>query len=247
MLTRRQTLATLGALPVAACARRAPEPAPQSNVTFVTDTTQMTQDTTPIPPMPARYGAITDEPFPVPAVPEGIVAQKFWRQEVTNPFPEMGSGSIVVDPDERFLYFAQDDLFQQGKALRYGVGVGGAGFAWDGDARIPFTRDWPAWRVPAEMIERRPELAEYSVENGGMPGGPGNPLGARALYLFQGETDTLYRIHGACEPQYVGKAVSSGCIRMLDQDVIDLESRVPHGAPVRVRPSIAPGRLAEIY
>ena len=97
------------------------------------------------------------------------------------------------------------------------------------------------------MISRRPELKPYSVANGGMDPGPGNPLGARALYLFQNGEDTLYRIHGACEPQYLGKAVSSGCIRLLDHDVIDLHRRVRHGVTVRVLPSLMPVGLATLY
>jgi lipoprotein-anchoring transpeptidase ErfK/SrfK len=131
--------------------------------------------------------------------------------------------------------------------MRYGVSVGAAGFAWDGVARLQFCRKWPRWKVPDTMIERRPDLAPYSVANGGMDPGPGNPLGARALYLFQNGEDTLYRIHGGCEPEYLGKAVSSGCIRMLDQDVIDLHERAVHGATVIVTPSIAPKGLQLLY
>ena len=97
------------------------------------------------------------------------------------------------------------------------------------------------------MIERRPEFAPYSVANGGMPGGPGNPLGARALYLFQNKQDTLYRIHGACEPKYLGQAVSSGCIRLLDQDVIDLHDRVQDGAKVIVLASTRYGEFEALY
>jgi len=97
------------------------------------------------------------------------------------------------------------------------------------------------------MVMRRPELAPYTVAKGGMPGGPGNPLGARALYLFQNGEDTLYRIHGACEPQYLGKAVSSGCIRLLDQDIIDLERRARQGASVRVLPAEMPVPLDIVY
>jgi lipoprotein-anchoring transpeptidase ErfK/SrfK len=97
------------------------------------------------------------------------------------------------------------------------------------------------------MVARRPELEPYSVANGGMDPGPGHPLGARALYLFQNGVDTLYRIHGACEPEYLGKAVSSGCIRLLDQDVIDLHQRVRHGVTVRVLPSNRPPGLAAVY
>jgi lipoprotein-anchoring transpeptidase ErfK/SrfK len=131
--------------------------------------------------------------------------------------------------------------------LRYGAGTGAAAFVWSGVARNQFGREWPRWNVPEEMAERRPELRPYTVANGGMDPGPGNPLGARALYLFQDGVDTLYRIHGGCEPQYLGRAVSSGCVRLLDQDAIDLYERVPHGARVIVLPAVAPDFLSGAY
>ena len=130
------------------------------------------------------------------------------------------AGTIIVDTGARFLYLVQGN----GKALRYGIGVGREGFAWNGTQRITNKKEWPEWRPPAEMIARRPGLPNY------MPGGPDNPLGARAMYLG----DTLYRIHGSNEPETIGTAVSSGCIRMRNQDVIDLYDRVPVGAMVRV-------------
>ncbi|MBU3031674.1 L,D-transpeptidase [Paracoccus marinaquae] len=184
--------------------------------------------------LPARYGAITDEPFPVPAVPQGIVPPELWRQEVPNPYPDQPAGTVIVDPDQAFLHLVQQD----GTALRYGVGVGAAGFAWNGDSVMQYKRKWPRWTPPDEMVARRPDLEPYSIANGGMDGGPGNPLGSRALYLFQNGVDTLYRIHGGCEPQYLGQAVSSGCIRMLDQDAIDLFERVPGGSKIVVLPSL---------
>lgn len=195
------------------------------------------------PPLPAHYGAITDEPYPVPAVPEGIVPPRLWRQEVDNPFQLEAPGTIVVDPDAGFLHLISDD----GRAMRYGAGTGAAAFEWQGVARLQFCRSWPRWKVPETMIARRPELEPFSVANGGMDPGPGNPLGARALYLFQNGEDTLYRIHGACEPEYLGKAVSSGCIRLLDHDVIDLHQRVRHGVTVRVLSSIRPSGLTSVY
>ena len=185
-------------------------------------------------PMPAHYGAITNEPYPIPAVPEGLVPPRLWRQEVENPFPYETPGTIVVDPNAGFLHLIGDD----GRAMRYGAGTGAAAFEWQGAARLQFRRSWPRWKVPEAMIARRPELEPFSVANGGMDPGPGNPLGARALYLFQNGEDTLYRIHGACEPEYLGKAVSSGCIRLLDQDIIDLDRRVRHGVTVRVLPAL---------
>lgn len=184
--------------------------------------------------LPSRYGAIYGEPFPIPAVPQGIVPPELWRQEVKNPYPDQPSGTVIVDPDRAFLHLVQEN----GLALRYGVGVGAAGFGWNGDSVMQYKRKWPRWTPPDEMVARRPDLEPYSIANGGMDGGPGNPLGSRALYLFQNGKDTLYRIHGACEPQYLGQAVSSGCIRLLDQDAIDLYERVPNGAKVVVLPSV---------
>ncbi len=198
---------------------------------------------TSFPPLPAHYGPITNEPYPIAAVPEGVVPPELWRQEVDNPFPSEAPGTIVVDPDAGFLHLVGDG----GRAMRYGAGTGAAAFQWQGAARLQFRRSWPRWKVPETMVARRPELEPYSVANGGMDPGPGNPLGARALYLFQNGEDTLYRIHGACEPEYLGKAVSSGCIRLLDQDVIDLDRRAKHGVTVRVLPSIAPPGLASVY
>lgn len=137
-------------------------------------------------------------------------------------------GTIIIDTSKRKLYF----VMKNGKAMRYGVGVGRAGFNWSGTAQIRRKAEWPAWRPPAEMIERERakgrELPEY------MPGGPNNPLGARALYLFQGSRDTLYRIHGTNQPNSIGGAESSGCIRMINEEVIDLYRRVRMGAKVIV-------------
>ncbi|KAA9009202.1 L,D-transpeptidase [Histidinibacterium aquaticum] len=231
--TRRGFLAAAGATALTACAPRPdpvqtpPEPPPAPAW----------------PPLPARYGAITDEPYPVPAVPEGVVPPRLWRQEVANPFPDAEPGTLVVDPDAGYLHLALRD----GRALRYGAGTGSAAHAWHGEARLQFRREWPRWKAPDSMVARRPELEPYSVANGGMDPGPGNPLGARALYLFQNGEDTLYRIHGACEPEYLGRAVSSGCIRLLDQDAIDLHDRVLHGATVRVLKSIRPTGLREVF
>lgn len=136
-------------------------------------------------------------------------------------------GSIVVDTHRKFLYLVQGD----GLALRYGIGVGKQGFSWSGEAIIRRKAKWPRWTPPAEMVERDPFAAEWAD---GMPGGPENPLGARALYLFQGKIDTLYRIHGTAIPSSIGKSVSSGCIRLLNADVVDLFDRVPVGTSVLV-------------
>ncbi|TJV12984.1 MAG: L,D-transpeptidase, partial [Mesorhizobium sp.] len=113
-------------------------------------------------------------------------------------------------------------------------GLGRAGFEWSGDAVVQWKQKWPKWTPPAEMIARQPEYAKYSAENGGMPGGLTNPLGARALYLFEGNEDTLYRLHGSPEWFSIGKSVSSGCVRLINQDIIDLYDRVPNKTPVIV-------------
>lgn len=129
-------------------------------------------------------------------------------------------GTIIVDTINRFLYLIQPG----GMAIRYGVGVGRPGFEWSGVHTVTRKAEWPDWRPPPEMRARQPGLPDY------VPGGPANPLGARALYLGS----TLYRIHGSNEPWTIGQAVSSGCIRMRNEDVIDLYNRVPVGARVVV-------------
>ncbi len=134
---------------------------------------------------------------------------------------------MVIDPQNRHLYLVRGD----GQAVRYGIGVGRQGFAWSGRAKIGAKKEWPTWTPPSEMIDRQPELEEY---RGGMQPGLQNPLGARALYLYEDGRDTLYRIHGTNEPWSIGKAVSSGCIRLFNQDIIDLYRRVNVGAEVVV-------------
>jgi lipoprotein-anchoring transpeptidase ErfK/SrfK len=142
-------------------------------------------------------------------------------------------GTLVVDPSNHFLYAVMED----GQALRYGVGVGGEGFNWAGVAAVRAKREWPDWYPPKEMLKRKPELIPLltSMERGqGVPGGPGNPLGARAMYLFQGNRDTLFRIHGTNEPWTIGQSVSAGCIRMTNEDVTNLYDRTPIGTKVIV-------------
>ena len=140
-------------------------------------------------------------------------------------------GTIVVDTDARFLYYVQPG----GKAIRYGVAVGEEALAWSGVATVGRMAEWPDW-IPTPEIQAR--LGPYPSR---VPGGPANPLGARALYLYAGNKDTLYRIHGTNQPEYIGQAISSGCIRMTNEDVIDLFDRVKPGATVVVLP---PGRSA---
>ena len=129
-------------------------------------------------------------------------------------------GTIIINTEERFLYLVEGS----GRAVRYGIGVGRPGFRWAGVKQITMKREWPDWRPPDEMLRRRPDLPRY------MPGGPENPLGARAMYLGS----SLYRIHGSNEPWTIGTAVSSGCIRMRNEDVIDLYDRVKVGTKVMV-------------
>ncbi|MEO4042422.1 L,D-transpeptidase [Hoeflea sp. CAU 1731] len=190
--------------------------------------------------MPSFYAAVPTEPYPIPAVPPDVVPQRFWRQQVQNPFPAERVGTIVVDPNAFYLHLVEEG----GTAMRYGVGVGRQGFSWSGGAVVQYKRQWPRWKAPDDMVARQPELEPYSVANGGMAPGLDNPLGARALYLFENGQDTLYRIHGNPEAHSIGKAVSSGCIRMLNQDVIDLYNRVTDGARVVVRPSQMPDAFA---
>lgn len=173
------------------------------------------------------YAALPDEPFPIQAVDLSHLDPKYYRQVVPNTTGER-PGTIVVDTAQRFLYLTLDG----GQAIRYGVGIGRAGFAWAGKGYIAYKKVWPKWTPPAEMVARDPNAAPY-VD--GMAPGPDNPLGARALYIFQNGKDTLYRLHGSADPSSIGQAVSSGCVRLLQQDVIDLYSRVPDGTPVVVR------------
>jgi lipoprotein-anchoring transpeptidase ErfK/SrfK len=178
------------------------------------------------------YADVGGEPFPVPAVDLSRIGPQFLRRTVAYPTSEP-PGTIVIDPASHFLYLVQDG----GQAIRYGVGVGREGFGWSGIANVREKREWPDWYPPKEMIARQPELRRQLAElqSGiGLPGGQRNPLGARALYLWQGNKDTLYRIHGTVEPWTIGSSVSSGCIRMINQDVIDLYQRAPVNAKVVV-------------
>jgi len=179
----------------------------------------------------ALYGAVSDK-FPINALNPGVVPEAYWRKEVEYVSAEQ-PGTIIVDPRAHYLYF----VMSGGRAMRYGVGVGKQGFSWNGEATIKSKQEWPDWYPPMEMIERDPSIKERvgTLQSGiGVPGGLSNPLGARAMYLWQGNKDTLFRIHGTLEPWTIGKNVSSGCIRMVNQDVIDLYSRVAAGATVKV-------------
>ncbi|RFB80140.1 L,D-transpeptidase [Methylovirgula sp. 4M-Z18] len=138
-------------------------------------------------------------------------------------------GTIIIDTKVNYLYY----ILGNNKAIRYGVATGSEAAGWTGEATVGRKAEWPHWMPPADMLERWPHL-KPTADAGGLPGGPDNPLGARALYLYQGNTDTLYRIHGTNEPEAIGHSVSSGCIRMRNIDAIDLYNRVEIGAKVVV-------------
>lgn len=168
------------------------------------------------------------EPFPVFASDTQLVAYKFRRREVDYRTGER-AGTIVIDTGKRYLYF----VLGNGRAVRYGVGVGRGEAAWSGEAVIGRKAKWPVWRPTPDQLAH---YKAYSKWIDGMPGGTGNPLGARAMYLYKNKADTLYRIHGTEVPSSIGKFVSSGCIRMINLDVIDLYDRVDIGTRVVVLP-----------
>jgi lipoprotein-anchoring transpeptidase ErfK/SrfK len=155
--------------------------------------------------------------------PQAEVDPRFARYQIDDPTGEQ-PGTIVIETKARQLYL----VLPGRKAMRYGVAVGDEAFGWTGTAQIARKAEWPAWNPPPEMVKRWPHVHP-------MEGGPANPLGARALYLYQGNKDTLYRIHGTNEPETIGRAVSSGCIRMRNIDVVDLYTRVGTGTKVVVR------------
>ncbi|GGE16825.1 hypothetical protein GCM10011390_39870 [Aureimonas endophytica] len=190
------------------------------------------EPTTPAAPraVPLMYQALPNERFSVPAVDVSKVDPVFWRQEDVDYPTSERVGTLVVDTAAKYLYH----VTAPGRATRYGIGVGRQGFAWSGRAHMAYKREWPRWTPPDSMVERQPELRPYSIANGGMDPGPTNPLGARAHYIHQGNVDTLYRLHGTHQPWSIGKAVSSGCIRLLNQDVIHLYDNVRNGSPIIV-------------
>jgi lipoprotein-anchoring transpeptidase ErfK/SrfK len=178
------------------------------------------------------YASYPGEAAPVEAFDYAKVDLAYLRQDVEYLGPEE-PGTIVVDPAARQLYHVD----APGRATRYGVGVGREGFGWSGTAKINMRRTWPDWVPPKAMVARDPEIRAQlvSIPRGkGVPGGPKSPLGARALYLFADGGDTGYRIHGTTEPETIGTDVSSGCIRMVNQDVIHLYQQAPEGTKVVV-------------
>lgn len=179
------------------------------------------------------YGARTDsgpngEPIEIHAVRKAYLNERNTRQRVAYNGSE-APGTVVVDPYARYLYH----VIAPGEAMRYGVAVGKAGKNFQGNASINRKHAWPSWTPTANMVRTQPEL--YGPLKGGLSGGVDNPLGSRALYLYKGGQDTMYRIHGTMDPSSIGKATSAGCIRLFNQDIMDLFNEIPNGTQVRVR------------
>lgn len=178
------------------------------------------------------YREYAGEPFAIAPFDYRQVDARFLRQTVEYNGSER-IGTIIVDPQLKVLHFVE----APGRATRYGVGVGREGFSWSGDAQINMKRSWPDWIPPQEMVERSPEIVaqlERTPRGMGVPGGPRSPLGARSMYLFGDGRDLGYRIHGTTEPETIGTHVSSGCIRMINQDIAHLYTRAAIGTRVVV-------------
>ena len=225
-------------------------PTPSTEPTKAVPTKPVT--TTPLAPLPPQasldfkrdpsdaenYAAIEDDQFTIPPTDVKKIDPAFLRRTIDYSSSE-APGTIIVDPGKRYLYL----ILGGGKAIRYGVGVGREGFGWTGEAYIRSKQEWPKWFPPADMRARQPDLQKFAPPNG-MPGGLSNPLGARAMYLWQGDHDTYYRLHGTTEPESIGKNMSSGCIHMINQDAYDLYSRAAVNAKVIVLPSKGATALA---
>ena len=219
-LGRRQFLASaasLSALALAGCATTTPQ--------RLVVAAEPPRHAVP-PDVQMMYGPLVDEGYALRAADMTLVDPLYWRQQVVDPTGEK-PGTVVVDTANRFLYH----VGEAGMATRYGVGIGRDGFAWAGRAHIAYKKKWPTWTPPSEMIDRQPDLEQYRH---GMEPGIGNPLGARAMYIHQGQVDTIYRIHGNPDETSIGKAVSSGCVRLLQQDVIHLADSVKTGSTLVV-------------
>ncbi|MDA3887475.1 MAG: L,D-transpeptidase [Allgaiera sp.] len=226
LVSRRQTLRALGAFAmtgaVAACAGR-----PNDVAKAQTDPAVAAVEA-PSPTTIARYQAIQDHGYTIDAVDPGYLTGSNARALVYYNGSEQ-PGHIVIDPYARRLYL----VLENGIAIRYGCAVGKQGTTFSGDGVIQRKVEWPSWRPTQNMIKTEPE--KYGDYAEGVEGGPENPLGARALYLYRGGRDTYYRIHGTNNPSTIGRATSAGCIRLFDQDIIDLYNRVPRGTQVHVR------------
>jgi lipoprotein-anchoring transpeptidase ErfK/SrfK len=233
-LTRRMMIAGASASAatcLAGCASTNPNPSLNAAAIPASPATSAVADAIE-PNYNAVYAGAKDGEFTVPAVNLSQVNSAFLRANVTYATKE-APGTVVVDPANHYLYHVEDG----GRATRYGVGVGRDGFRWAGEATIKSKQEWPDWYPPKEMLGRRPDLNKVMVElqsGVGMHGGPANPLGARAMYLWQGNKDTYFRIHGTNEPWTIGSSQSSGCIRMINQDAMDLYQKTPIGTRVVV-------------
>ncbi|SIT74872.1 Lipoprotein-anchoring transpeptidase ErfK/SrfK [Pontibaca methylaminivorans] len=179
------------------------------------------------PELAEHYSAVDDGEIMIPAVPRQYLTEASVRREVDY-WSDEKPGSIVVDPWDRYLYY----ILPEDRAIRYRVAVGEEGRSFSGKGHIAYSRDWPTWTPTSNMLKRKPEL--YEPHRKGMEGGLQNPLGARALYIHQGKRDTLYRIHGTANPAAIGQATTAGCIRLFQQDVIELEKLYKPGARVVV-------------
>ncbi len=199
MPTRRMVV-LLSALVLGGCMQSTLEPAPEASM------------------KPRDKQLLANAPYAQADIPEP------YRRHIVEYHRKEAPGSIVIDSDNRFLYYVLAD----GKAIRYGVTVGEEAQAWSGVARIGRKEEWPPWTPTPGEHERLGKLPDF------VPGGPANPMGARAMYLYAGSRDTLYRIHGTNQPEYIGTAISSGCIRLTNEDVIDLYNRVKVGTTVVV-------------
>ncbi len=191
----------------------------------------------PAPAVVALYQPVVDGEYVIPGVHPGYLTGRNGRTTVEWTGSER-PGTIIVDPHARVLYHVHEG----GVATRYGIAVGREGYGFRGSATVGRKAEWPGWTPTANMIRREPEV--YAQFAGGMAGGLDNPLGARALYLYRGSRDTMYRIHGTNSVSSIGRATSAGCIRLFNQDIIHLYNQVRPGAPVRVR-SLAESIAAE--
>lgn len=215
-MLRRTFLLGMGTMAVSGCVSSSPTPV-------------MDIAPPPAPVVPPMYYALPQEEFPIPELDVSRFDPAYWRTEVDYDTPEK-PGTLIVDTPNKYLYH----VLQDGRATRYGIGVGRDGFSWAGRATVAYKRKWPRWTPPDEMVARQPELEPYSIANGGMAPGLTNPLGARALYIHKDGKDTIYRIHGSMEAWTMGRAVSSGCIRLVNHDIIHLYDNVRDGSTLVV-------------
>ena len=222
----RLAIALMGLVMLAGCNRTTVSPFSGATVEAAAPLPAATDATDPTDDESWYIGAITDKPYDIPLVDRSRMRPELMRQTVRAP-EDHPSNTILVDIDKRFLYFYAPN----GSVIRYAIGVGRRGFSWRGTAKVGSKAVWPAWKPTSTM---RHIIAGLPAR---MEGGVDSPLGARALYLYQDGRDILFRIHGTNEPWSIGEQVSSGCVRMLNEDIYDLYGRVKVGAEVIVRNS----------